>query len=171
MTVIALVGLPGAGKTSTGALVAKWTARDFVDVDAAVHESGPGTASQLLEEASQDANRRLVRQLLADVLDADEDALVALPVDALHDPQLRAELGRAFVIWLRAQPATLVARIEGEEHTAPVDSSPSQLVETMTAEMGELYEGISDLVIDTDSRDVDNVGRCIVDSLRAYGYD
>ena len=48
---VALIGMPGAGKSTLGVLLAKRTAREFLDTDLQIQESQGAVLQQIIDEA------------------------------------------------------------------------------------------------------------------------
>ena len=152
MTPVVIVGLMGAGKSSVGALVATATGRPFVDVDLAI-EAGTGkTVRELWEEGGEPAYRHLESQAVLKTLERGDDVVLAA-------------LGAAFVVWLRADPATLATRVEHDDHRPLLGDRPFEVLTSMAAERDSLYGSVADLVVDTDGRDADTVAAAVLDEL------
>ena len=56
---VALIGMPGAGKSTLGVLLAKRTAREFVDTDLHIQESQGAMLQQIIERHGIDAFHRI----------------------------------------------------------------------------------------------------------------
>jgi shikimate kinase len=162
-----MVGLMGAGKSAVGARVAAATGRSFVDVDRAIEQRTGKTVSQLWEEGGEPAYRHLESEVVLDTLGRDDDVVLAAPGGAILDPVVRAALGPPFVVWLRADPATLTARVEHDDHRPLLGDHPLEVLTSMASERSELYGSVADLVVDTDGRDAAAVSDAIVEQLDA----
>lgn len=165
MTAVVLIGLMGAGKSSVGALVAAATARTFVDVDLAITARTGQTVRQLWEEGGEAAYRHLESQEVLDTLARRDDVVLAAPGGTVLDPAVRAALAPAFVVWLRADPATLAARVEHDDHRPLLGRHPRQVLTSMAAERGDLYRSLADVVVDTDGRDAATVAQEVLGEL------
>ena len=102
-----MVGLMGSGKSSVGALVAAATGRTFVDVDLAIQARTGKTVRELWKEGGEPAYRHLESQVVLETLTRRDEVVLAAPGGTVLDPAVRAAFGAAFVVWLRAEPATL----------------------------------------------------------------
>jgi shikimate kinase len=165
VTAVAIVGLMGAGKSSVGALVASATGRDFVDVDRTIAARTGKTVRELWEEGGEPAYRHLESQVVLETLARGDEVVLAAPGGTVLDPDVRAALGRAFVVWLRADPSTLATRVEHDDHRPLLGDRPLEVLTSMASERSGLYDTVADLVVDTDGLDADAVADKVLDEL------
>ena len=64
---IVLIGMPGAGKTTTGKRLARLLSRPFVDIDDEVALRSGQTAAQIIEQRGEDAFRKVETEVTGDV--------------------------------------------------------------------------------------------------------
>lgn len=108
---IALVGMPGCGKTSVGRRVAALTGLPFVDTDAAVEAREGTTIAAIFAERGEAGFRLAERAAIAAALEG-PPAVLALGGGAFANPQTHALVRRgARTLWLRASLETLVERV------------------------------------------------------------
>lgn len=106
---VALVGMPGSGKTRVGALAAARLGVPFVDSDAAI-VARHGPISALFERGAA-AFRAIEREVIAELLDG-PPGVIALGGGAFGDPATRALVRRAaMTVYLDAPLDVLVARV------------------------------------------------------------
>jgi shikimate kinase len=74
-----------------------------------------------------------------------------------------------FVVWLRATPATIVARIGGDGSRPSLTGSKSftEEVEEVLARREPLYRRLAHLCIDTDARSLDELAAVVAEHFRA----
>jgi shikimate kinase len=168
MTPVVLVGLMGSGKSTVGALVAKALGLTFVDVDRVIGQRTGKTVRQLWEEGGEAAYRQLESDVVLQTLRR-HDVVLAAPGGAVLDPMVRSALRDAFVVWLRAEPATLAARVHDDDHRPLLGEQPFAVLTKMADERAELYEQVADLVVDTDQEDAETVAAQVVDRIRQGG--
>jgi shikimate kinase len=164
-----LVGLMGAGKSSVGPPLARRLGRRFVDTDAEIEREQGEPVAAIFARAGEPAFRTLEREMVTRWLG--EPAVVALGGGAIAEPGLRAAVASAgTVVWLRAQPETLLARI-GEAAARPLLAGLPEA--GRLARLRELLEArepayaSAALVVDTDGREVDEVVERIARGLSA----
>ncbi len=166
MTQLVLVGLMGAGKSAVGALVAACTGRTFVDVDVVIEGRTGKTVRVLWEEGGEAAYRHVESQVVLETLAGQTEVVLAAPGGVVLDPAVRTALAGAFVVWLRAHPATLAARVRGDDHRPLLGEHPREVLAALAEERGALYAEVADVVVDTDDRDAVTVAELVLAALR-----
>jgi shikimate kinase len=112
---IALVGLPGAGKTRVGQALAARLACLFADSDAEVERATGTTIAAIFEREGESRFRALEREAVARLLRG-APAVIALGAGAFEDEATRSPLlARALVIWLDVPAPILVERLAAGE--------------------------------------------------------
>ncbi len=167
MNAVVLVGLMGAGKSTVGARVATQTHRSFVDVDVAISDRTGKTVRELWQEGGESAYRHLESQVVLDALADTGPVVVAAPGGVVLDPAVRAALAHSFVVWLRADPSRLAARVQPGDHRPLLDADPLPMLMQMARDRAQLYAEVADLVIDTEDRDAVDVANVVLSALRA----
>lgn len=125
---IALVGMPGAGKTTVGRLLADRLSLPFADSDAEVECAAGATIAQIFDRDGEAAFRALERATIERLL-RDPPLVLATGGGAMADSGTRAILlDRAITTWLDAPVEVLVARLSGAiERPLLANDSPAQL--------------------------------------------
>ncbi len=151
-----LVGLMGSGKSTIGPLAADLLGVPFIDTDALVEQRTARTIPELFADG-EGAFRDAESCVIDDVADG-PPAVVATGGGAVVRPGNRERMkasGR--VVWLRASPEILVARVGDAEGRPLLADSPARRLAELSEERHEAYLGASDLVIDTDCASVGDV--------------
>jgi shikimate kinase len=117
---IVLVGLPGAGKSTVGALVAAELGWRFVDLDTEIERAAGMSVSQIFAAKGEGEFRRLERMATATL--ADSGGLVLAPGGGwMADQANREALGaRSTVVYLSVAPEVAATRLTGSEGTRPL---------------------------------------------------
>ncbi|MHB1138964.1 MAG: shikimate kinase [Microthrixaceae bacterium] len=147
---LVLVGLMGAGKSTVGRLVADALGRELVDVDVAIEARTGRTVRELWEDGGEAAYRGLERATVLDSLTR-ADVVVAAPGGVVLDPEVRAALEPARVVWLRADPEVLGARVRAGDHRPLLGPDPAADLADMSQARAGLYASVADLVVDSDA--------------------
>lgn len=168
-----LVGMMGAGKSTAGPLVAARLGRPFVDVDVAVEADLGASVAEIFTTRGEPAFRRAEAEALARALDAADGAVVAVGGGAPAGPAGRAVLlsSAAPVVWLRARPATLAARL-GDPSGRPLlagASSAAEALAALDAERSAHYRAVATTVVDVDDLDPDATADAVVAALADAG--
>jgi shikimate kinase len=106
-----LVGLPGAGKTTIGRLVAAELRAPFVDLDVAIEQRAGKPIARLFAEDGEDAFRTLERSEMESVLSAPKRVIAAGGGWAAQPGNLEAATGRALTVYLQVTPEGAAARV------------------------------------------------------------
>jgi shikimate kinase len=74
---------------------------------------------------------------------------------------------RVDVVWLRARPETLAARVAaaGDEHRPLLDDDPAGMLVRMEADRRAHYESVADRIVDVDDLSPQQIARRIADEL------
>ncbi len=128
-----LVGLPGAGKTTLGKLLAQKTGYDFIDADQFLIER-TGVDIPTIFALEGEAGFRLREAAVIDELTQRKGIVLATGGGAVLDPNNRQHLqSRGRVIYLQATPEVLY------ERTCLDKNRPLLQVEDPLAKLNELY--------------------------------
>jgi shikimate kinase len=154
MTVRAvLVGLPGAGKSTTGRRLARILGVPFADSDHLVEAAAGRGVREIFLVDGEPEFRRLECAAITTAL-AEFDGVLAVGGGALSDDRTRDAITASGVpvVLLRAQLDTLLARI-GTAQTRPLlaPDPPARLAD-LAAEREPVYRAEATLTVDTDGR-------------------
>ena len=161
---VVLVGLMGSGKSRVAPLVAARLGRPVVDVDALVEARAGVSVADLFARDGEAAFRSAEAAALADALADPVPAVVAAGGGAVLEAASRERLGRAAqVVWLRARPAALAARLgEGRGRPLLAGAPPLEVLARLADERRPAYEAVSDAVVDVDEASPAEVAGAVV---------
>lgn len=166
---VVLVGLPGAGKSTTGRRLAKILAVPFADSDQLIEASEGRTIAQLFAERGEDACRQLEADTIATAL-AEFTGVLSLGGGALIRERTRERVvgSAAPVVYLRAGLAELGKRV-GDGRTRPllVDDPPARLA-VLADERAATYEQLATIVVDTDGKTPGQVAATVAARLHDH---
>lgn len=150
MTHLALVGMPGTGKTATAAALADATGIASVDLDDLVAARAGAPPAQIIRESGEAAFRAAEADALAAVLDG-AAAVVACGGGAVVTRRCREMLRGPDVVtvWLTATPATAAARIKGSSQDRPLLQDPGAY-DRLWHERRRHFIAVADIVVATD---------------------
>lgn len=145
---IVLVGLPGVGKTSVGRRLAKELQRPFADSDEQLELRLGRTIPQIFGDEGEEAFRFRETEELEDLMGRPSPLVVAVGGGVVERPANRTLLRScAIVVWLRASPAFLAARID-PTHRPLLAADPEGALRRLTAARSPRYTEVADAVVD-----------------------
>lgn len=163
---IALIGLSGVGKSTLGQALAQHCGWPLFDTDALIVAEQGQSIAAFFAQHGEATFRQLEHRVLQQAF-AIAPAVVATGGGIVLLPENRALLReRAFVVWLNAPTAELVARLQRHTEERPLLSGddPAVRLERLRQERSGLYQSVADLVLQSH----DNVDRLVRDVLQHY---
>jgi shikimate kinase len=155
---VVFVGAMGSGKTTIGTRFAAALGRPFLDNDELLAATIGVSAAALEVRDGLDALHRAEAAVLLDALAARTPSVIAAAASTIEATAVRAALReRAWVVWLRADPAALAARLP-ESDTRPLSRrDPATLVREQAARRDPLFAGSAAATFETVGSSVDEV--------------
>jgi shikimate kinase len=148
---ILLVGMMGAGKTTTGHLVADRLGWGYCDSDADVEAMTGLSVPELFERDGEGAFRKAEATVLAESCASPSPLVISVAGGAVLDPANRALIARSgTVVWLRARPETLGARVGDGAGRPLLGDDPTAAMGRLLSARAPFYTELADLVIDVD---------------------
>ena len=132
-----LVGLPGAGKTTVGRLIAAELGVQFVDVDALIEERIGTPVATIFKDQGEAAFRAQERAFVADLVSGEAPMVIAPGGGwAVQDKALGSVAGLALTVYLEVTPATAAVRAQNGAVRPLLGPDPAGWEESI----GELYQ-------------------------------
>lgn len=166
-----LVGMMGAGKSTVGRELARRLGRRFVDSDDEIERAAGASVAEIFAGEGEASFRRREREAVRALRGS--GAVVALGGGAMAQPALRRMLaGCGVVVYLRAAPETLLARV-GDAEARPLLAGlgPSERLERVRALLAERAAAYAEagLSVDTDGLEPAEVAERILCALGPAG--
>ncbi len=148
MSTIVLVGVPGAGKTTVGKLLAKNLGIDFFDSDQVIESRAGKSVSDIFTQDGEPAFRKLEHDVIVELLDSN-NVVLALGGGSLGNDETRAKVKDAKTVWLVAGLAQAVDRV-GMNRNRPLllGNVRGQLADLMAARE-PFYKEVAAIAVDT----------------------
>lgn len=162
---LALVGLSGAGKSTVARALAARLGLPLIDTDALVSAAAAAPVARIFAERGEAAFRDLEAAALAEAL-AGRAAVVATGGGAVLRAANRTLLrANAFVVWLDAPDAELLARLRAHDEERPLLAEHAEArLAALRAARAPLYAEVAHLRVDTAGRAADGVAERIISS-------
>ena len=148
MSTIVLVGVPGAGKTTVGKLLAKELQVEFFDSDQVIEARAGKSVSDIFTQDGEPAFRKIEHDVIIELLDS-ANSVLALGGGSLGNDETRAKVKQAQTVWLIAGLAQAVDRV-GMNRNRPLllGNVRGQLADLMAARE-PYYKEVAKIGVDT----------------------
>lgn len=137
MQSIILIGMPGAGKSTVGVLLAKALGMDFVDTDIEIQKHAGKTLQTILDDSGYLALRKIEEQVLLN-LDANNKVISTGGSAVYSEPAMAYLKTHGMVVFLQIPPSEVRRRVRNFD-TRGIARAPQQSLEALFAERDELY--------------------------------
>lgn len=154
-----LIGFMGSGKTTFGKACAKKFGMEFLDADEYIVEKAGKTIPQIFAEDGEDAFRKLETEVLTHLRDTLQNTVLAtgggMPLRK-ENARLLKEIGR--VEYLTATSKEIYERVKGDTNRPLLQcENPYERICDLMKARKQLYEEAADVVVDTNSNDLDAI--------------
>ncbi len=152
---LALIGMPGAGKSTLGVLLAKRTARSFLDTDLLIQKAEDAPLQEIIDKRGVESFHRVEERI---VLELDcSGSVIATGGSVVYSEAAMEHLGRlGRRIYLDVPLAELDRRL-GDLDKRGVIHGPGQDLAGLLAERRPLYERWADIRVDCEGLEHDGV--------------
>ncbi|MBW4053939.1 MAG: shikimate kinase [Proteobacteria bacterium] len=161
---IILIGMPGAGKSTVGVILAKQTLRGFVDTDVLIQTSQKRTLQDIVDSEGYAALREIEGDVLQEI--SATNCVIATGGSAVYSASAMAHLkAGGIVIFLDVDLLTLEARIH-DFRTRGIAKRSDQDLADLFHERFTLYTKYADITIRSAGLTQDAVCAHILNMLR-----
>lgn len=163
MSCIVLIGMPGAGKSSLGVLLAKATMKDFVDTDMIIQLRANQSLQSIVDNSGYLTLRELEEVVLLDL--SVQQHVIATGGSAVYSEKGMAHLKTLGpIVYLRVSLEELKRRVK-DFPTRGIAAIPGKTLDDLYAERCPLYEKYADITIDCDGKTAEQVVEEIVQAV------
>jgi shikimate kinase len=161
---IALIGMPGAGKSTIGVILAKMTSRDFVDTDLLIQGSHGRSLQNIVNSEGYMALRSIEEEILLG-LNCD-NCVIATGGSAVYSGAAMAKLSvDGLIVYLKTDLATLEQRALNVE-TRGLARRPGQSFADLYLERLPLYERYAEITVEAAGRSHEEICLLIIEKAR-----
>ena len=163
---IVLIGVPGAGKSTVGKLLAEQLGSAFIDTDEVIEQEAGKSISDIFIQDGEPHFRQLEKEVIARAL-LNVDAVISLGGGALMDPNTRELVKAQECFWLQAGLSQAVDRV-GMNKNRPLllGNVRGQLADLMAARE-PFYIECAKHVVDTNELSAEQVATEIFQIVKA----
>ena len=167
---IALVGMPGCGKSTVGRHLARQLGWRFVDSDHEIERQIGGSIRTFFEQQGEVAFRDLEQQTIAALTRQPEMVLATGGGAALREANRRALRAGCKVVYLRSTPEELFRRLRHDTQRPLLQvKDPLKRLRDLFHERDPLYRDAADYLIETGRPSVPNLVNMILMQLELAG--
>ena len=160
---VVLVGLPGAGKSKVGRLLAERLGVDHIDTDALVVEREGRSIADIFATDGEAAFRVMETEAVAEALT--HEAVVSLGGGAAATPAVRNLPSGRTVVYIDAPHDELVRRTASKNHRPLLAQDPSGTLARLRTEREPHYRAVATIVVESGPGPVDDVVTAIAKQL------
>lgn len=163
---IILIGMAGAGKSTTGVVVAKILQKDFVDGDLVIQKQTGKGLQQIINEEGNEGFRRIEEEVLCSL--EVENAVIAPGGSAIYYPAAMEHFKKNGVIVYLQVPVEEIERRLSNLATRGVTLEAGQTVADLYYARLPLYEQFADITVDTAGKSLEDTVALIVKKVGEY---
>ncbi|APG28115.1 shikimate kinase [Syntrophotalea acetylenivorans] len=143
---IALVGMPGSGKSTVGLILAEELSRDFVDTDSLIESSQGRKLQHIVDMDGYAELRRIEENILLDL--HVQNHIIATGGSVVYSQRGMTHLQSiSIIVFLNVELSDLRSRIHNYDSRG-IAKRPEQSFEDLFRERFELYTRYADITID-----------------------
>lgn len=147
---IVLIGMPGAGKSTIGVILAKSLLFDFCDTDLSIQKSTGKSLCEIISEIGIDDFIKLEEKIICS--ETFTDCVVATGGSAVYGERAMAGLKEnGIIVYLKVSPEELQKRITNI-HTRGIAMKDGTTISELYSERAPLYEKYADITIECDGK-------------------
>jgi shikimate kinase len=161
---LVLVGMMGVGKTTVARVVGERLGRAVLDTDLVIEARTGRSVRDIFAEDGETAFRALESEVLGEALASQDAVVIAAAGGTILGIENRAALREsgARVVWLCADPATLLERVKSGGHRPLLDDDPAGTLQRMDEQRSGLYREVADAIVLVDHRSVSEVVEAVL---------
>jgi len=168
--IIALVGLPGGGKTTVGRQLARRLGVRFADSDAVIEQRLAEPIRSYFEREGEQAFRDLEQTVIDDLISTWDGVLATGGGVVLREANRRALRSRCLVVYLRSSPDELARRLRHDTKRPLLQvSNPLAKLRELHSARDPLYCETAQFIVDTGRPSVPTLVNMILMQLELAG--
>ncbi|MCP4650620.1 MAG: shikimate kinase [PVC group bacterium] len=160
---ITLIGMPGAGKSTAGIILAKYRSYGFIDTDILIQINQQKSLQDIIDQSGYLALRQIEE---AEILKLNvEEHVIATGGSAVYSDKAMTHLKQiSTVVFLQVTYKVACDRIKDFEERGIAKSAEQSFIDLYN-ERQVLYEKYADLSIDCNECDQESIARNITDKI------
>lgn len=162
---IILIGMPGAGKSTLGIVLAKIMNKSFIDADLIIQNQMDKTLQKIIDSLGPDGFIDVENQILSEI--TAENTVIATGGSAVYSDAAMNHLREiGTVVYLKISYETLLARLSDfSERGVVLKGGMGMSVRDLYDERRPLYEKYADITVDVNDLSITAAARKVADAL------
>lgn len=161
---VILIGMPGAGKSTVGVILAKLTSRGFVDTDILIQSHTDRSLQDIVDKDSHLALRRIEEEVILQLNLSNH--VIATGGSAVYSPAAMTHLkSNGVAVFLDVDIDTLQSRVHDFD-TRGLAKRPDQGLTDLFEERYPLYARYADITMDCSGLSQEDVCTAIIKELK-----
>lgn len=162
---IVLIGMPGAGKSTIGVLLAKSMLMDFVDTDLLIQKKFYNSLCGIIAERGVEEFLGIENDVICE--NSFENCVIATGGSAVYGKEAMEKLrSGGTAVYLRLSPKELERRIDNI-HTRGIAMKEGTSIAALYAERSPLYEKYADITVDCEGMTAEQCVEIIAEKVKA----
>lgn len=162
---IVLIGMPGAGKSTIGVLLAKSMLMDFVDTDLLIQKKFSDSLCGIIAERGVEEFLGIENDVICE--NDFQNCVVATGGSAVYGREAMEKLrANGTAVYLKLSPEELERRIDNI-HTRGIAMKEGTSIAALYAERSPLYEKYADITVDSEGMTAEQCVDVIAKKVRA----
>lgn len=163
---IILIGMPGAGKSTLGIVLAKIISHDFMDADLVIQNQCDKTLQKLIDACGPEGFIQVENEVLSDI--QANNSIIATGGSAVYSEEAMkhlAEIGR--IVYLQISYEELVRRLSDlQERGVVLKGGIGMSLRDLYDERKPLYEKYAEITVNVDDLSITAAARKVADALK-----
>ena len=161
-----LIGMPGAGKSTLGIVLAKILNKNFMDADLVIQSKCDKTLQKIIDAMGPEGFIQVENEVLGGI--TAENTVIATGGSAIYSDEAMTHLASSgTVVYLKISYAELKARLADlQERGVVLKGGIGMSLRDLYDERKPLYERYADITVDVDDLSITAAARKVADALR-----
>ena len=163
---IVLIGMPGAGKSTLGVVLAKILNKSFLDADLVIQNRCEKTLQSIIDAEGPEAFIEIENRILCGI--AAENTIIATGGSAVYSDEAMRHLGELGpIVYLQISYESLVDRLcDLDERGVVLKGGVSMSLRDLYEERQPLYEKYADIIVDVNDLSITAAARKVARAVR-----